>query len=242
MMKRVVALLLLCILMGVFAVHGETTDHQTDVERLTLYFGKYEQDNNFDNGPEPIEWIVLDSQAGRALLISKYALDCLPYHDKNEDVSWNSSSLRQWLNETFLSEAFTEMEQKAVLSSMIANDAKTQHSEWGSMESLDTEDQLFVLSVKEANDFFSDKKDRKVIGTEFARSKGAKFLGFTTIAYGETDWWLRSPGYTSSTAAVTDGAGAVGSNVFDSEARCYSYGNVNLTDFCVRPVIRVKVS
>ena len=41
-------------------------------------FGRYEQDNDLTNGPEPIEWIVLDVVDGektKALLLSKYGLD-----------------------------------------------------------------------------------------------------------------------------------------------------------------------
>lgn len=39
-------------------------------------FGKYEQDNNTSNGKEKIEWLVLEVKDGKALVISKYALDC----------------------------------------------------------------------------------------------------------------------------------------------------------------------
>ena len=36
-----------------------------------ITFGTYEQDNNPDNGPEPIEWVVLDVKDHKALVISK---------------------------------------------------------------------------------------------------------------------------------------------------------------------------
>ena len=54
------------------------------------------------------------------------------------------------------------------------------------------------------------QEQRKVSGTEYARSRGAKFLGFTTIGIGETDWWLRSPGKESYDACFLDVRGAVG--------------------------------
>ena len=43
-------------------------------------FGRYEQDNNLDNGPEEIDWIVLDIQGDKALLLSKYGLDAKQYN------------------------------------------------------------------------------------------------------------------------------------------------------------------
>lgn len=48
----------------------------------TVTFGRYEQDNNLGNGPEPIEWIVLDSNNGEVLLLSKYGLDVKKYNDE----------------------------------------------------------------------------------------------------------------------------------------------------------------
>ena len=42
----------------------------------TVAFGHYEQDNSAVNGQEAIEWLVLDVQEGKALLISTYSLNC----------------------------------------------------------------------------------------------------------------------------------------------------------------------
>lgn len=45
-----------------------------------VFFGAYEQDNNTANGKENIEWLVLEVKDGKALVTSKYALDCKPYN------------------------------------------------------------------------------------------------------------------------------------------------------------------
>ncbi len=75
----------------------------------TVIFGAYEQDNNPENGKEPIEWLSVYEIGydGYVTLISKNALD-YKYFDKND---WENSSLRHWLNGEFLSEAFSEQEQ-----------------------------------------------------------------------------------------------------------------------------------
>lgn len=57
-------------------------------------FGKYEQDGMRSNGPEAIEWLVLDVQEDKALLLSRYALDSMPYHDNYKAVTWETSDLR----------------------------------------------------------------------------------------------------------------------------------------------------
>ena len=73
----------------------------------SVSFGSYEQDNNPANGKEEIEWIVLDVQGDRSLLISKYALDCKKYNTEWTDGTWESCSLRKWLNSDFLNAAFS---------------------------------------------------------------------------------------------------------------------------------------
>ena len=80
-----------------------------------IKFGTYEQDNNYDNGKEDIEWQVVygsnyNKYASYVTLISKNALD-YKYFDV---MFWKKSSLREWLNNDFLNEAFTP-EQQAVL-------------------------------------------------------------------------------------------------------------------------------
>ena len=70
-------------------------------------FGTYEQDNNTSNGKENIEWLVLAKEGKRVLIISKYVLDCQQYNSTRTSVTWETCSLRKWLNETFLNAAFS---------------------------------------------------------------------------------------------------------------------------------------
>ena len=74
-------------------------------------FGSYEQDNN-KSRKEPIEWRVLKVNGDLALVISEKILDCRPYNETRTAVTWETSSIRKWLNGTFLNAAFTEAEKK----------------------------------------------------------------------------------------------------------------------------------
>lgn len=49
----------------------------------SIVFGKYEIDGNLSNGLEDIEWVLLDydEENKKALLTSKYILDCKAYFD-----------------------------------------------------------------------------------------------------------------------------------------------------------------
>ena len=76
----------------------------------TITFGSYEQDGNLENGPEPIEWLVLGVKDNRALLISKYILAYREMHSIRDEYNWTTSELRQWLNEDFFYKAFKNSE------------------------------------------------------------------------------------------------------------------------------------
>lgn len=75
-----------------------------------ITFGHYEQDNNMKNGPEPIEWIVLDVQDGRYMVLSKYILDA--GNHKWYKVSAGYLYIYNWLNDVFLNTAFTVEDRK----------------------------------------------------------------------------------------------------------------------------------
>lgn len=77
-----------------------------------VFFGSYEQDNSVSNGKERIEWLVVDIQEGKALLLSKYALDCQPIHTGDNYRTWKTCTLFEWLNNEFLNAAFLDSEQR----------------------------------------------------------------------------------------------------------------------------------
>lgn len=87
-----------------------------------IQFGQYEQDDNLNNGKEPIEWRVLAANNNEALLISEYGLDCYLYHQLNASIIWAESSLRTWLNNSFYNSAFSYEEQAVIVCKRIAND------------------------------------------------------------------------------------------------------------------------
>ena len=83
-------------------------------ERQRVFFGSYNQDGYPENGGEPIPWDVVTVHGDQVLLLSSWVLDLQPLSGDNSK-NWVSSSLRAWLNSTFLDEAFTEEEQRSLL-------------------------------------------------------------------------------------------------------------------------------
>ncbi len=131
-----------------------------------VYFGKYEQDNDVSNGAEDIEWIVLAKKEDSYLVISKYALDCVPYNGTSEEVTFQASSLRSWLNDDFLNKAFTEEESNQIPTVQVAAD---ENPNYGSNPGFETSDKIFLLSIKEAEQFFATDNARRCASTEKMR-------------------------------------------------------------------------
>ena len=189
----------------------------------TLEFGKYEQDNDSSNGKEDIEWIVLEKEGNKALIISKYALDCQPYNEEKAYISWADCTLRAWLNGTFLNEAFTSEEKQYIIESEVTAEKNPSYSEINPGK--DTTDQVFLLSIKEVRKYFKSNEARKCVPTEHAIAQGA----ITEDEHGKSYykdgkatcwWWLRTPGQYLSFAAdveysggLTDEGGASGERV-----------------------------
>jgi len=80
-----------------------------------IYFGTYEQDNNFNNGTEEIEWIILDEDENYFMLYSMYALKAMAFSETgNYGITWEDSDVRQWLNKEFYVQAFSDEEKEKI--------------------------------------------------------------------------------------------------------------------------------
>ena len=179
----------------------------------TIEFGNYPQDK--DGTEKPIEWIVMKKEGNQVLLLSKYVLDAKPYNEEFEDVTWETSDIRQWLNNEFYTTAFNKTEKAKIQTSLIKNE---DNSEYGTSGGNDTEDKVFLLSEKEAETLFSDEEERIAKATEYATKSGV-YVNEEKAAC----WWLRSPGYDSDDAAEVDGSGWVGG---DGSSVYYDYDGV----------------
>lgn len=199
----------------------------------TVKFGYYEQDNNTGNGKEEIEWEVLDVESNKALLISKYALDCRQYDSEETNVTWELCTLRKWLNDTFLNNAFSAKHQEIVLTSTVTADNNPQYG-YETAPGNTTTDKVFLLSITEAKKYFSTDEARKCVPTKFAKANGAYTSIYYTVGAGGTAtcwWWLRSPGSHQDRAAGVNHVGAV-----------IYYGDyVDNADSCVRPAMWVSI-
>ena len=171
-----------------------------------IVFGKYEQDNDPADGDEDIEWIVLAKEGNQALVISKYALDCKLYHTSKADVTWETCTLREWLNGPFLN-AFRAEERNGILDTAVTAD---RNPSFPTSPGNDVADRIFLLSITEVNRYFSSDEARVCVPTDYAKAQGIWRSSIYSESGGATCWWwLRSPGSLSDHAVLVSGGGAV---------------------------------
>ncbi len=196
-------------------------------------FGAYEQDNNNSNGKEDVEWLVLAKEGNKVLVISKYALDCQQYNTSYISVTWETCSLRKWLNGTFINNAFSAEEQAMIPTVTVSADKNPDYStDPGNA----TQDKVFLLSITEANQYFTSDEARKCAPTDYAIAQGA----FTNDGYkagGRATclWWLRSPGYSQVYAADVNHGGDVSEYGY-----CVHYAR-RVVRHAVRPAMWITV-
>ena len=144
-----------------------------------VWFGSYEQDNDTSNGKEGIEWLVLDKQGNKVLLLSRYGLDAQPYNTEYEEITWENCTLRTWLNETFINNAFSSAEQQRILLTDVYNSRSQCCSKWNTTGGNNTQDKIFLLSYAEANKYLDVTYDNdnntksRVAPTDYAIAQGA---------------------------------------------------------------------
>ena len=195
-----------------------------------IKFGSYWQGKSTSSGKTPIEWRVFAVEGDKALIISEKGLDCKPYNTSYACVTWKTCSLRSWLNETFLNSAFTTAEQSKIKSTTVTAGKNPKYS---TSVGNATTDKVFLLSITEANKYFTTDEARKCVPTAYAKANGAYTISdYTKDGESTCWWWLRSPGLNQNSAAFVYFGGSV-----------FFTGNfVNYDYFCVRPALWIKLN
>jgi hypothetical protein len=131
-------------------------------------------------------WRVLDVKDGKALLISKKILVERAYNDENKAVTWETCTLRSYLNGEFYNSLGDE---KARISE--AQVLTKSNPEYGTYGGADTTDKIFLLSIDEAKRYFSSDEER------------VAEANFIDVSW----WWLRSPAFGSNSVEVINNGG-----------------------------------
>ncbi len=179
---------------------------------------------------EPLLWRVLEVRDGTALLLANAAVECAPFQADLRDVSWDSCTLRSWLNgygaeanasgiddsgsgTSFLDRAFSGEEQAAILAAPVRNEPNYY---FGMDSGAGTIDRVFLLAESEL--FMHDSAEihgfsrrdevadraKQFRPTDYALCRGA---WQASDGRGNVFWITRTTGYTHENVVYVDESG-----------------------------------
>lgn len=217
-----------------------------------VYFGNYWQNDTNGDGTadkndkkEPIKWRVLSVDSDDAFLLADQNLDCQSYNDTHRSVTWETCTMRSWLNgygsssnvcekdytsNNFIDNAFSTFEQIAIKNTTVVN---VDNAEYGILGGNDTADRVYLLSFDETKNLefgynsLAYVKSREVKSTNYAKAQGA----WGQYHYDDNAvWWLRTSNQEHTTAFTV---------LWDGSLNLY---NVDTYGFGVRPALHLNLS
>ena len=205
-----------------------------------IYFGNYWQEDTNGDGTadqndekQPIKWRVLSVDGDDAFLLADQSIDCQPYNEECKSVTWETCTLRTWLNSTFMNNAFSAEEQGAIKTTKVVTKDNFYH---GTKGGNDTTDAVYLLSMDEIRENvygFDSDEARKANNTSYVKKIKMNSTSMDPQAKTSKFWWLRSPGITGVYFSVVSGAGIV---------NYMGGGQVNFDYIDVRPVLHINLS
>lgn len=203
---------------------------------------------------EPIKWRVLNVNGNDVFLLADKGLDDQKYNTEYTSVTWETSTIRSWLNgygassnacgtdysgKNFMDTAFGSSEQSAIKTTAVINN---NNLNYGTNGGNNTNDKIFLLSESEAytdsatsygfdSSYSEYDPARRSKSSTYAKAMGT-WSSTSTAYWGNCWWWLRSPGINTSGAACVGIVGYV-----------FRYGyDVDYYDYAVRPALHLNLS
>lgn len=139
--------------------------------------------------------------------------------------TWDESSIRTWLNDKFLNEAFTPEEQDKILITYVSADENPRFDVY---QGASTQDKIFILSINEAEKYFNSPKERLCEPTDYVLAKRPYISNVDGV--NSCHWWLRTHGkFDGSSTYVT------------STGYTYELGDgVTADQYCIRPAMWIS--
>ncbi|MBO4534663.1 MAG: InlB B-repeat-containing protein, partial [Clostridia bacterium] len=167
---------------------GEASQEVNGYETSQVYWFSY----------DPIKWNVVSQADGQALLVCDLILDSREVAVSGDNANdYSLSAIRSWLNDAFVETAFGDLQKQLLQVVTVDNGALGTNQDgdaipWnGGVNDYacgDTQDKVFLLSVKEATAaYFGGDVNRIKLATAYAQAQGL------AVDDGKADWWLRSP-------------------------------------------------
>ena len=149
----------------------------------------------------------------------------LPVNTRHTPTSWEECTLRAWLNGEFLNK-FTEAEQAKILTTEVKTEA---NRAFGTSGGNDTNDQVFLLSLEEIEEYLPTEADRVCYPNDDAKNAGVYEMGGVS-------YWLRTPGNDATYVVIVGNSGGISVSGFLADGSATDAPGIG-----VRPAIWVEI-
>lgn len=173
----------------------------------TVLFGRYDQSLETD-GKELIEWIIVDRVDGKALLVSKYALEGTYYSLGAKP--WSQTELCAWLNnaeEGFIKNSFS----LSARAKLVEQNISTIYTDETGAQQVDLAEKskVFILSKSESERYFPTNDERVAYAPQRFIAMGSACPVPVNPGNNCAHYWLRDAIMSSGNAMYVNGSGGV---------------------------------
>ena len=180
------------------------------------------------NDAKPLLWRVIKRDSNKILCVCEEGvvldgmMDDFCEEGLEDEYSWETSTIRKWLNEDFMETVFSEDEEMRILACRTVEETLIEPS---------LHDYVFLLSDAEVSVFMPKEQERIIRGTP---SRMTLDSGYPQPADENVDnsWWLRTPGRKAENFCVINPDGTI-----DRDGR-----NGRSETCAVRPAILVELN
>ena len=224
-----------------------------EISGESIVFGHYEQDDD-STRKEPITWrVLIKSSSGQYLIVSEKALDVKQYNTRRVAITWEKSTIRSWLNgydasyntdgidytkDNFIDTAFNAEEKAKIIATTVTADINPRYNY--ASPGNETTDKIFLLSILEANLFFTSDNDRQADATTYAIKHGAMVYGSESHEYTSNGSCKDTHCYAHNTLLRTPGSFDQGSAYVKYDGYIIEQGNNVDATYTVRPALWVQ--
>lgn len=193
-----------------------------------------------DGNGSSIWWEVIAVSSDSALVISRDSVDWKLFNERYENVTWKTSTLRSWLNNTFYSSTFNSSERSRILTIMVENPDDPDGGYGGN----NCEDRLFLLSVDEVEKYYEREAFRTAGLSSKAASSAKEYNPGGFVNNLNSSWWTRTPGEDGVSFVCVNGDGDFETRPTGLASDLYTRGIVVADDkngAGVRPAMWIKM-
>lgn len=150
--------------------YKDTNKYLTKAELVLIKKAKVNTDVLYGEA----HWVIVKKKDGKAFMIKTKPINGIPYHTEEKDVTWETSSVRDYVNTDYANEIFTS----EMIDNIAVTTVKVKGNDIYHTKGCTTKDKLFFLNAMQAYKYCMEKPL-----SDFKR-----------------DFWLIEPGETQSSA------------------------------------------